>query len=88
MLSFEEIAPSWKRLSGTLNEFLRAIQGEPYQLICNIMLAFALSRFQVVVLSAYKQICAQSTNVLSDIDEDNFDRALGFLRPGVLVSHL
>ena len=88
MLSFEEIAPSRKRLSGTPNEFLRAIQGEPYQYICDVMLAHALSRFQVVVLSAYKQICAQNTNVLSDIDEDNFDRALGFLRPGVLVSHL
>jgi flavin-dependent dehydrogenase len=39
------------------------------------------TRFQVVVLSAYKQILAQSTNVLADIDEDNFDRAFGFLRP-------
>jgi len=34
------------------------------------------------VLSAYKQIRAQSTDVLSDIDEDNYDRAFGFLRPG------
>jgi len=39
------------------------------------------TRFQVVVLSAYKQILAQSTSVLADIDEDNFDRAFGFLRP-------
>ena len=39
-------------------------------------------RFQVVVLSAYKQIRAQSTDVLSDINEDNYDRAFGFLRPG------
>ncbi|KAJ6576858.1 FAD binding domain-containing protein [Mycena sp. CBHHK59/15] len=39
------------------------------------------TRFQVVVLSAYKQIRAQSTDVLSDIDEDNFDRAFSFLRP-------
>lgn len=39
------------------------------------------ARFQVVVLSAYKQILAQSTDVLADIDEDNFDRAFGFLRP-------
>lgn len=35
-------------------------------------------RFRVVVLSSYKQILAQSTNVLSDIDEDNFDRASVF----------
>ncbi|KAJ6558434.1 FAD binding domain-containing protein [Mycena vulgaris] len=39
------------------------------------------TRFQVVVLSAYKQIRSQSVDVLSDIDEDNFDRAFAFLRP-------
>ncbi|KAJ6593576.1 hypothetical protein B0H19DRAFT_25711 [Mycena capillaripes] len=40
------------------------------------------TRFQVVVLSAYKQIrSSQSADVLSDIDEDNFDRAFSFLRP-------
>ncbi|KAG6866218.1 hypothetical protein C0991_007243 [Blastosporella zonata] len=36
---------------------------------------------QVVVLSAYKQIRAQNTDVLCDIDEDNYDRAFSFLRP-------
>ena len=39
-------------------------------------------RFLVVVLSAYKQMKAQRENVLSDIGEDNFDRAFKFLRPG------
>ncbi|CAA7261651.1 unnamed protein product [Cyclocybe aegerita] len=39
------------------------------------------TRFQVVVLSAYKQIRSQSDDVLSDIDEDNYDRAFSFLRP-------
>lgn len=39
-------------------------------------------RFQVVVLSAYKQMRAQSSDVLSDVDEDNFDRAFTLLRPG------
>ncbi|KAJ7076866.1 FAD binding domain-containing protein [Mycena belliarum] len=39
------------------------------------------TRFQVVVLSAYKQIRSQNVDVLSDIDEDNFDRAFAFLRP-------
>ena len=39
-------------------------------------------RFLVVVLSAYKQIRAQSVNVLSDVSEDNFDKAFAFLRPG------
>ncbi|KAF7362166.1 hypothetical protein MVEN_00562700 [Mycena venus] len=37
---------------------------------------------EVVVLSAYKQIrSSQSADILSDIDEDNFDRAFSFLRP-------
>ncbi|KAF9268722.1 FAD/NAD(P)-binding domain-containing protein [Marasmius fiardii PR-910] len=39
------------------------------------------TRFQVVVLSAYKQIRAQSDSVLADIDEDNYDRAFSLLRP-------
>ncbi|KAG5645434.1 hypothetical protein DXG03_006258 [Asterophora parasitica] len=39
------------------------------------------TRFQVVVLSAYKQIRAQNIDILSDIDEDNYDRAFSFLRP-------
>lgn len=35
----------------------------------------------MVVLSAYKQIRAQNVDVLSDISEDNYDRAFAFLRP-------
>jgi hypothetical protein len=38
-------------------------------------------RFLVVVLSAYKQMKSQGENVLSDVDEDNFDRAFKFFRP-------
>ncbi|GBE80947.1 FAD/NAD-P-binding domain-containing protein [Sparassis latifolia] len=43
--------------------------------------AISYTRFLVVVLSAYKQIHSQSTNVLADIGEDNFDKAFMFLRP-------
>ncbi|KAJ6536372.1 putative halogenase [Mycena capillaripes] len=39
------------------------------------------TRFLLVVLSVYRQITAQAAPVLSDIDEDNFDRAFDFLRP-------
>lgn len=39
------------------------------------------TRFLIVVLSAYKQMRAQSKNVLCDIGEDNFDKAFSFLRP-------
>ena len=40
------------------------------------------SRFLVVVLSAYKQMRAQEQPVLSDFDEDNFDKAFEIIRPG------
>ena len=32
----------------------------------------------------YKQISNQSVAVMSDVDEDNFDRAFDLLRPGTL----
>ncbi|KAJ7458722.1 putative halogenase [Mycena galericulata] len=38
-------------------------------------------RFLLVVLGAYRQITSQTVPVLSDIDEDNFDRAFDFIRP-------
>lgn len=41
----------------------------------------AYTRFLLVVLSAYRQIRHQDEPVLSDIDEDNFDRAFSFFRP-------
>ncbi|KAF9010477.1 FAD binding domain-containing protein, partial [Cyathus striatus] len=37
----------------------------------------------VAFLSAYKQIRSQTDDILSDIDEDNYDRAFTFLRPGI-----
>ncbi|KAJ7605209.1 putative halogenase [Roridomyces roridus] len=39
------------------------------------------TRFLLVVLSIYRQITAQSDPVLSDVDEDNFDKAFEFLKP-------
>ncbi|KAJ7775500.1 putative halogenase [Mycena metata] len=44
------------------------------------------TRFLLVVMSAYRQITSQSVPVLSDIDEDNFDRAFDFIRP-VIQGH-
>ncbi|EJF65204.1 FAD/NAD(P)-binding domain-containing protein [Dichomitus squalens LYAD-421 SS1] len=43
--------------------------------------SLSYTRFLIVVLSAYKQIRAQSVNVLADIQENNFDKAFAFLRP-------
>ncbi|KAI9152368.1 Flavine halogenase ascD [Paramyrothecium foliicola] len=43
--------------------------------------ADSYTRFLLVVLSAYRQIRAQDEPVLSDFDEDNFDRAFAFFRP-------
>ncbi|KAK7994017.1 hypothetical protein PG989_007398 [Apiospora arundinis] len=44
-------------------------------------IADAYTRFLLVVLSAYQQIRNQEEPVLSDFDEDNFDRAFSFFRP-------
>ena len=40
------------------------------------------ARFLLVVLSAYKQMMHQDEPILSDFNEDNFDRAFSFFRPG------
>ncbi|KAK6991927.1 putative halogenase [Favolaschia claudopus] len=42
------------------------------------------TRFLLAVLGVYKQIKAQESSVLSDVNEDNFDRAFQFLRPVIL----
>ncbi|KAF9265990.1 putative halogenase [Marasmius fiardii PR-910] len=39
------------------------------------------TRFLIVVWAAYRQIKFQSDPILSEVDEDNFDRAFNFLRP-------
>ncbi|KAI9571693.1 FAD/NAD-binding domain-containing protein [Boletus coccyginus] len=41
----------------------------------------AYTRFLLVVLSAYKQMRNQDAPILSDVDEDNFDRVFDLLRP-------
>ncbi|KAL0960651.1 hypothetical protein HGRIS_005680 [Hohenbuehelia grisea] len=44
-------------------------------------IAVAYTRFLLVVMSAYKQIRSQDIPILSDVNEDNFDRAFDILRP-------
>ncbi|KAJ7056094.1 putative halogenase [Mycena amicta] len=39
------------------------------------------TRFMMVVLAAYRQILHQSVPVLTDVAEDNYDRAFSFIRP-------
>ncbi|KAK1230075.1 hypothetical protein PQX77_006849 [Marasmius sp. AFHP31] len=39
------------------------------------------TRFLVVVWAAYRQIKSQSAPILSEVEENNFDRAFNFLRP-------
>ncbi|KAJ6615415.1 hypothetical protein B0H10DRAFT_2220437 [Mycena sp. CBHHK59/15] len=43
--------------------------------------AVSYTRFLLTVMGAYKQIRAQQVPVLSDIDEENFDRAFDLIRP-------
>jgi len=47
----------------------------------DVKVATAYTRFLLVVMSAYKQIRNQSTAILADVDEVNFDRAFDILRP-------
>ncbi|OJA19373.1 hypothetical protein AZE42_08777 [Rhizopogon vesiculosus] len=44
---------------------------------------FSLSytRFQMVVMSAYKQIRSTDLEILTEVDEDNYDRAFAAIRP-------
>ncbi|KAH7912479.1 FAD/NAD(P)-binding domain-containing protein [Hygrophoropsis aurantiaca] len=46
-----------------------------------IRVGTSYTRFLFVVFSAYRQIRAQEKPVLTDIDEDNFDRAFNHFRP-------
>ncbi|KAJ7196283.1 putative halogenase [Mycena pura] len=39
------------------------------------------TRFMLVVLAAYRQLTRQNDPVLSDVEEDNYDRAFDFIRP-------
>ena len=41
----------------------------------------AYARFLLAVLSAYKQMRNQDYPVMSDFNEDNFDRAFNFIKP-------
>ncbi|KAF8524134.1 putative halogenase [Hysterangium stoloniferum] len=47
----------------------------------DLKIGTAYTRFLLVVLGAYKQMRAQREDVLSDINEDNFDRAFDLIRP-------
>ncbi|KAG6856196.1 hypothetical protein H0H87_006736 [Tephrocybe sp. NHM501043] len=47
----------------------------------NTKVGVSYTRFLVVVLGIYKQIRAQDDDVLSDVNEDNFDKAFHLLRP-------
>ncbi|KAF8058203.1 putative halogenase [Lyophyllum atratum] len=47
----------------------------------NTKVGVSHTRFLVVVLGIYKQIRAQEEDVLSDVNEDNFDKAFHLLRP-------
>ncbi|KAF7343089.1 putative halogenase [Mycena venus] len=47
----------------------------------NERISVSYTRFLLVVLAVYRQISSQASAVLSDVDEDNFDRAFDFIRP-------
>lgn len=75
-------ALSRKQQPGILTDSRQVIRGPLICVISLVAFLMVFCRFQVVVLSAYKQLRAQNMNILSDVNEDNYDRAFAFLRPG------
>lgn len=47
----------------------------------NAKVGASYTRFLLVVLGTYQQIRNQDLSILSDVDEDNFDRAFNLIRP-------
>lgn len=71
----------WRRSSTILKLPLHILGAKPPISLTKVSdLPFV--RFLVVVMSAYKQIRSQSMDILSDVDEEDFDRAFNILRPG------
>ncbi|KAH7922202.1 FAD/NAD(P)-binding domain-containing protein [Leucogyrophana mollusca] len=58
-----------------------SVQEEKAQLWHNAKVATSYTRFLLVVLGTYKQMRNQAFPVMSDVDEDNFDRAFDLIRP-------
>jgi len=71
------------RRSGTRSALAFHTHGRRRFLLPSVPIVILAPRFLIVVLSAYKQMRAQSKNVLCDVGEDNFDKAFYFLRPGI-----
>ena len=73
--------------SGTMLKLVLRIQGEQKSTtalavqLTYVYLTLTL-RFLLVVLSAYKQMHNQTKAILSDVQEDNFDKAFKLFRPG------
>jgi hypothetical protein len=71
------------RRSGTPSVLAFRTHGRLCFVVACATIVIIAPRFLIVVLSAYKQIRAQSEDVLSGVGEDNFDKAFNFLRPGI-----
>lgn len=83
MHPLKENALKRQRASGIQTELQSHILGMSKDAASRIFhIDVVLSSFLLVVLSAYKQIRSQEESVLSDFDEDNFDRAFALFRPG------
>lgn len=59
----------------------------PIWFSCLPKLTPSFARYMMVVLAAYRQLTSQNEPVLSDVDEDNYDRAFEFIKPGRRKRH-
>lgn len=67
--------------AATIASSIRGLSEEEAGAWHSTKVGVAYTRFLVIVLGSYEQIRNQNLDVLSDIDEDNFDRAFNMIRP-------
>jgi hypothetical protein len=77
-----------RQTSGTQGELRRRTPGKIYLVPLPPRIEdYLSSSFLLVVLSAYHQMRSQKAPVLSNTDEDNFDRAFEHFRPSMSLAN-
>ncbi|KAG1740887.1 uncharacterized protein EDB91DRAFT_1248267 [Suillus paluster] len=78
-------AAAWHTKRFSLS-YTRFIHKQMYLFLLTKVPYATYPRFQMVVMSAYQQIRSTDLDILSDVDEDNYDRAFAAIRPGAILS--
>jgi flavin-dependent dehydrogenase len=73
--------------AATIASAIRGVPEEDAIKWHNSKIGIAYNRFLLLVLTSYKQMRNQKLDVLSGVDEDNFDRAFDLIRPIIQGTH-